>query len=194
MPRFIRPPGVVLSAIAKPSLLSRPMERLVQKPPMLQPSPVSTWVELWATHRALPQEIPTGPDQRRRGCFHSVFPILFIVQRQHCTLVPCSHHLNPEHFFPGFLSPICIAPYPFQHGSLLVFHGQFHTKKKRGFLVELLKSSSFTSSSMINQPPLKTLEQKVHTQEIQKYRMVWVRRDLKGHPVQAPPVGRDTFH
>lgn len=70
----------------------------------LQPSPVSTWVEFWATHRALPQEIPTGPGQRRRGRFRSVFPILFIVQRQHCTLAPCSHHVHHEHFFPGFLS------------------------------------------------------------------------------------------
>ena len=95
----------------------------------LQPSPESTWVELGATHRALPQEIPTGPDQRRRGRFHSVFPVLFIVQRQHCTLAPCNHHLHPELVFPGFPSVPSALLYILSNAGHLIFHGQFHSKK-----------------------------------------------------------------
>lgn len=84
----------------------------------LQPSPASTEVELWATHRTLPEEIPTGPNQRRKGYFCSIFPILFIVQRQHGTLAPWNHHLHPELFSLFPLSPISISLYSFHCGPL----------------------------------------------------------------------------
>lgn len=128
------------------------------------PAPTQPWVH-W-DHGSMGHTQSTasrnslGPNQRRKGCFCSIFAILFIVQRQHGKPSPWNHHPQPEPFSLFLLSPISTALYPFHCGPLNISWTHPQQKKKPEFLIRLMQSPRFTSST-VNQPSLKTLKQKV---------------------------------
>lgn len=126
-------------------------------------APAQPWVH-WGrvgghTHSTASRN-PHGPNQRSKGRFCSVFPILFIVRMQHGTLALWNHQLHPEPFSLFPLSPISIGLCPFHCGWLNLLWSNPQQKKKLEFLIRLMQSPRFISST-VNQPSLKTQEQKV---------------------------------
>lgn len=131
LPSPVCPSGVALSAIAKPSLLSRLAERLVPKPPMPSSSNPALSPLRWScgphTEHCL-KKFPRGRIKEERDISVQFSPYCSLCRG---SMVHLPHEITTYtlNLFPCFLSVQSAFLFILSTVDYLTFHGPIHSKK-----------------------------------------------------------------